>query len=130
MCPRDIVDSVGSLLTRSTAFGAFIGSTLLLIQGSQTVRQWKERIMRIVKSDYVVSNSMSSTDESVGLAFLFAEPLFLGFCVPILIPLTCVSVISQAVTYNVVLSKCDMGIDFGIEINISRNLISAAIMRP
>ena len=39
---------------------------------------------------------------------LMEEPIFLGFCVPILIPLTCISFYLHAVVFSVLRNYCGM----------------------
>jgi hypothetical protein len=130
MCPRDVVTSVGSLLLNSVIIGTFIGPIITLVLGSQTKRQVQESIVRLVIPSYVVKKAVVSGEDLVGeLVFLMEEPLFLGICVPLLIPLVCVSVAVNSVTFNLLMSQC------GVECNndnkiprIDGSLIVAAIM--
>ena len=108
MCPRDVVDSVGELILRSVAFGVFIGPALTLVMASQTSLQVKQRIWRLVLPTYVVKNEVVSSDQVANLAFFIGEALFLGFCVPLLIPLVCVSIAATSVAFNVMISYCGL----------------------
>ncbi len=129
MCPRDVVSSVGSLLLSSTIFGACIGTTINLILGSQTKRQVQERIMRLVIPSYVVENGVSTTEDFVAdLAFLIEEFLFLGICVPVMIPIVCLSIATNSVAFNVPISHCGVECKSGKLIDVALALMTAAIM--
>ena len=129
MCPRDVVSSVGSLLLSSAIFGTFIGPTITVILESQTKRQVQERIMRLVIPSYVVVKGVMNTEDFVAeLAFLTEESLFLGVCVPVLIPLVCLSIAANSVAFNVPISHCGAECNSGKLINVDLALITAAIL--
>ena len=68
--------------------------------------------MRLVIPGYIVTYIVVATEDVISdLVFLMEEPLFLGICVPLLIPLACVSVATNSVAFNLLISHC------GVECN-------------
>ena len=130
MCPRDVVSSLGSLLLSSVIFGTFLGPTITLILGSQTKRLVQERLVRLVIPSYIVANKVVATDNVISdLVFLMEEPLFLGMCVPAMLPLVCVSIATSSVAVNVMISHCGVESTGHNSIrHIDVTLITAAIL--
>ena len=129
MCPRDVVSSMGSLLLSSVIFGTFLGPTITLILGSQTKRLVQERLVRLVIPSYIVANKVVATDNVISnLVFLMEEPLFLGMCVPAMLPLVCVSIATSSVAVNVMISHCGVESTGHNSIRVDGILITAAIL--
>ena len=129
MCPRDIVSSVSSLLLSSVIFGTFIGPTITLILMSQTKRQVQERLVRFVIPSYVVGNAVVAPSDVVAdLACLMEEPLFLGIMIPVMLPLVCLSIATNSVAFNVLISYCGVKCKDQDSLRVDESLITAAIM--
>ena len=143
MCPRDVVSSVGSLLLSTVIIGMFLEPSITLVLakvlGSQTKRQLQERLVRLVIPSYVAEHEVVATEDVVAdvvaeLAFLMEEPLLLGFCVPLLLPLACVSMAANSVVFNLMISNRGVesndydSIRVVSTLRVERTLMPAAIM--
>jgi len=129
MCPRDVVSSMGSLLLSSVIFGMFIGPTITLILGSRTKRRVQKRLVRLVIPSYIVEKNVVDTEDVISnLVFLMEEPLFLGMCVPLMLPLVCVSIAANSVAVNVMISHYGVESTGHNSINVDVILVNAAIL--
>ena len=100
-CPRHVIDVVGSLLFNKLCFGATIGPAVALLLTTRPVietKLWLSKKLCRKPDGYTIRRALDT--EVASIVMLLEIALALGFCLPVLVPLGCVTCAAHAAVFQ------------------------------
>ena len=99
-CPRAVVDVLGTLIVQKQAFAVFAAPPLALLMCTRWFRASRDWVMKTLLCQPNYDGSRKIDKELVVINMLVDYPLVLGFCVPLLVPLSCLAMAQAAAVFH------------------------------
>lgn len=99
-CPRAVVDALGTLIVSKQIFAVFAAPPLALLMCTPWFRSSRDWVMRTLLCQPNYDGSKKIDKELVVINMLVDYPLVLGFCVPLLVPLSCLAMAQTAAVFH------------------------------
>jgi len=99
-CPRAVVDALGTLIVQKQIFAVFAAPPLALLMCTPWFRSSRDWVMRTLLCQPNYDGAKKIDKELVVVNMLVDYPLVLGFCVPLLVPLSCLAMAQTAALFH------------------------------
>ena len=99
-CPRAVVDVLGTLIVQKQAFAVFAAPPLALLMCTRWFRASRDWVMKTLLCQPNYDGSRKIDKELVVVNMLVDYTLVLGFCVPLLVPLSCLAMAQAAAVFH------------------------------
>lgn len=112
-CSRAVVSTVGDLILSKLVFSAFVTPPLFLLQCTRHFRRFKEWIVHNIFGNHEYKATRSVDREVAGITMLLEYPIVLGCCVPMVLPLVCITLLQSTAAFH--FARTIMGAEFSDE---------------